>query len=82
MIKRKLMESHINDECPMQKLQCEDCQNSVLRRDMNRHKTELCPQRLCECPFSKYGCDEQIKFKDLDTHLAQKEIYHLKLQVM
>lgn len=76
------MKSHINDECPLKKLTCDDCKESLLRQDMDEHKSVICPERFGECPYAKYGCTSKVKWKDLDVHLAKCEMQHLKLQVM
>ena len=76
------MESHINDKCALSVLTCNDCKENVFRNVMDKHKTELCTERICECPYGKYGCDEKRKVKELEVHLAKSEVQHLKLQVM
>ena len=75
------MDEHIKNECGMKKLICNECKENVLRKDMDKHKTEICSERIGECPFSKYGCNQQVKAKDMDIHLTKQEMYHLKQQV-
>ena len=72
---------HQNEKCPMTVLACNECKENVLRRDKNKHDEELCPERACDCPFKKYGCDEIIKRKLLDDHLVVSEAKHLRLKV-
>ena len=81
MVQRKNMESHQLNQCPMKVLSCKECKENVMRKDMKKHITDICSGRICKCPFSKYGCNERVKRKDLNTHLAKNEIKHLNLKV-
>uniref|UniRef100_A0A1D1XLP6 TNF receptor-associated factor family protein DDB_G0290965 n=1 Tax=Anthurium amnicola TaxID=1678845 RepID=A0A1D1XLP6_9ARAE len=43
--------------CPFKILPCEQkCQQSVSRREMDRHCITVCPMRLVNCPFYQVGC--------------------------
>ena len=75
------MQSHIKCVCPMKEIECDECKQSLLRKDMDKPLKEVCREGLSECPFAKYGCKELWKLKYLDIHLARNEVYHLKLQV-
>ena len=76
------MKSHISNDCPLKVLTCDDCKTEVVRKNMDNHRLEICPERICTCPYNQYGCNEKVKAKELEIHLAKSEVQHLKLQVM
>ena len=76
------MKPHINHYCPLTILKCGDCKETVVRNSMDKHKSELCQERICECPYSKYGCNEKIKANELVVHVQKMEVQHLKIQVL
>ena len=81
MIKRRLMLIHINDECGMKQIICNQCKENVLRKDMDKHQKSVCKERLIICPFSEYGCNNQIKYKLLDQHVSKEKVNHLEIKV-
>lgn len=72
-----LMEMH-DATCPFKIIPCEQqCSESLMRRDMDRHCITVCPMKLVNCPFYSIGCQstvphcmvEQHQLDDLDSHL-------------
>ena len=68
-------------ECPNVKVSCDLCNIEKYRKDMTEHLEDYCPEKMLECPFVKYKCMTQIKRKDMDNHLEQKETKHLGLKL-
>ena len=67
------MISHQRVWCPMKILTCHGCNQQLKRKDMKKHKTELCTERLCNCTLKEHGCDETMKPRDLPQHLAKHD---------
>jgi hypothetical protein len=61
----KEMPDHLERYCGRRILMCEDCDNNMEARDMEKHKAELCTHRLVPCPL---GCGYDCKLCDLDRH--------------
>eukprot|EP01084_Bolivina_argentea_P290087 498229_1 len=80
-IKRRLIERHENNKCPMKMLSCEHCKEKVKRKEMRNHILELCQEYEIICSFHQYGCNDKIKRKLIHQHEKEKEIEHLKMKV-
>ena len=68
MVRENCMKKHIENECGLKELNCDECKENVLRQDMNEHIFKSCREKIGECPFRKYGCMERIKWKEMDIH--------------
>lgn len=73
-IKRGKIDSHIQEDCPLQLVECpnkgeslfeEGCSVKVKRREMDQHK-QVCTFRKVQC--ANQGCLSWVVFKDLATH--------------
>ena len=71
------MKSHMNNDCPLKILTCDDCKVDLFRKEMNKHKSELCTERICVCPYSKYGCNDIVRAKEFDNHMIKQNVKHL-----
>ena len=76
------MNRHMTHYCPMKLLTCNECKENVLRKDMEKHTSEICPETRCKCPFHKYGCSKMVKRGDLPSHLTKNKVDHLELKVI
>ena len=67
-------------ECPNYPLVCKNkCQPAEIKRcDMKLHLTE-CPLQLVPCPVKEAGCQDMLKRKDINHHLASNQAQHLAL---
>lgn len=65
--------------CPQGKLHCEQCQEDVVRQEMEKHCNDVCPGAHVFCMFSPFGCDTQIERSQLDTHVRECLVPHLSM---
>ncbi|GFZ03688.1 TRAF-like superfamily protein [Actinidia rufa] len=73
--------SHLENHtsiCSFEILPCEqNCSDSIMRREMDKHCIIVCPMRLVNCPFYPVGCQssvphctiQQHRLDDLHSHL-------------
>jgi len=47
---------------------------------LEKHRAEICKERMCECPYHEHGCNERIKYKHLQRHLEDKKLSHFELK--
>ena len=52
---------------------------STTRRVMNAHLNHDCPLQQVKCPYSEYGCEDQLLRKDLQLLQVRDSLKHLKL---
>ena len=81
ILKRKLMKHHINEKCPLTLFKCDECKDDVLRKDMDNHILNDCPEHEIECEYKEIGCNTKVKRKLMNEHMKQKENSHLRLTV-
>ena len=56
------VEEHLND-CLYQDVECEDCNETVLKLHLQTHKTNECPERRYKCPL----CKEEETYRSITT---------------
>ncbi|XP_030449119.1 uncharacterized protein LOC115671633, partial [Syzygium oleosum] len=55
--------------CPFKIIPCEqNCSESLMRRDMDRHCITNCPMKLMKCPFYQVGCQSTVPQCTLEQH--------------
>ncbi|KAI6696627.1 hypothetical protein NL676_016746 [Syzygium grande] len=55
--------------CPFKIIPCEqNCSESLMRRDMDRHCITNCPMKLVKCPFYQVGCQSTVTQCTLEQH--------------
>ncbi|XP_072023037.1 TNF receptor-associated factor 2-like [Amphiura filiformis] len=78
----KQLKTHSN-VCPKASKTCGDCKKKMTRESLSRHQdfeAGDCPNRKQKCPYSVYGCDEQILSEGMYQHLQTQAVYHVELQ--
>ncbi|CAA0842785.1 TRAF-like superfamily protein [Striga hermonthica] len=71
------MEQH-DQTCPFKIIQCEqNCSESIMRRDMDRHCITVCPMKLVKCPFYSVGCHSSIPQCTIEQHRSESLDAHL-----
>lgn len=84
---RKDMADHIKVECPLALSECKLCGAIMKRNLLETHLREEvsgippCPEAMVDCKFKKYGCNEQIKRKDIQSHNTQAGEKHMNLRI-
>ena len=84
---RKDMADHIKVECPLAPSECKLCGAIMKRNLLETHLREEvsgippCPEAMVDCKFKKYGCNEQIKRKDIQFHNTQAAEKHMNLRI-
>lgn len=73
-IPRALLHDHVQEDCPMTSVPCCRCRANVLRKDLQDHLDEECPDMIVPCSL---GCDQSVKRKDMDQHIASNAAVHL-----
>ena len=59
-LKRKDLHSH-SQVCPLEPLNCSDCKARLLRRELDKHRNDLCPKRKMKCKYcDRVGAYDQI----------------------
>ncbi|CAA0838140.1 TRAF-like superfamily protein [Striga hermonthica] len=71
------MEQH-DQTCPFKIIQCEqNCSESIMRRDMDRHCITVCPMKLVKCPFYSVGCHSSVPQCTIEQHRSESLEVHL-----
>lgn len=76
-IPRSLMSIHIERVCPMALIQCDHCQEYVVRKYLQDHLKDDCPETNMHCVFE--GCAHRIKRKSMSEHIEQNVSSHLNM---
>ena len=63
-------------ECREYPIQC-DCNTSLKRGDLQRHKADVCPNHEVECDID--GCNAKILRKDIEKHMKSEAVTHIQL---
>ena len=67
--------------CGCYPLQCpNECGSSLQRKAMENHIVYTCPQSIINCEFKIVGCKEQLRRKDMPSHICQNVAMHTSLQ--
>lgn len=61
--------------CPNQ------CEKSILRKQIELHTKNECPNTIVECPYRMTGCKERMKRKETEDHENKFETKHLRESV-
>jgi hypothetical protein len=78
-VKRDMMNIHYGiDEKKESDIKMENVCPASAPEDTSCRK---CPEYGIFCPFRKYGCNDLIKRKDLDSHLAKNGSKHMNLRI-
>jgi len=73
------MEEHHETECTKFPISCPDkCSKKFPRSEAEEHK-KVCLNVVVDCEFKSFGCNKQIKRKDLSRHLKIAVFQHLEL---
>ena len=54
------------------------CGGNMARKNMATHLQQTCPMEFVECEYQILGCNELVRRKAMDEHLADDK-YHLKM---
>ena len=57
------------------------CNVEVIGNKLQQHLEKECIERIVNCPMHKYGCQAQIKYKDLNAHNSQNQLEHIQHQI-
>ncbi|KAJ5587106.1 Zinc finger RING-type [Penicillium hispanicum] len=63
-------EEHDKELCPSLETVCLYCGTTTLQRALKKH-VETCPEVVCPCAASKYGCRVKIRRAEMATHEEQ-----------
>ncbi len=72
LICENYMKSHLADDCPQGKIDCETCNETMRRADEDDHE---CPLEETSCLYD--GCEETFLRKDKEKHLVSAAHVHL-----
>ncbi|XP_071724851.1 uncharacterized protein [Rutidosis leptorrhynchoides] len=62
------LEKH-DSACPFKIIPCEqNCSESLMRREMDKHCITVCPMKLVNCPFYAVGCESSIPYCQIEQH--------------
>eukprot|EP01084_Bolivina_argentea_P281087 480869_1 len=80
---RNNMNKHIENECIEAFITCtnENCNTKIQRKNLNIHLLKECEYRTVNCKYLKFGCFIKVFEKDLEQHLDENEVKHLKLKI-
>ncbi|XP_045822002.1 uncharacterized protein LOC123914883 [Trifolium pratense] len=81
----KFCASHLEKHdsiCPFKIISCEQkcSNNSIMRRDMDRHCITVCPMKLVNCPFHAVGCRSAVAQCMIEKHCLddlRSHVWHL-----
>ena len=78
MIKRELIDIHINIQCSNTLLKCDECKLDVLSKDTKYHINELCQEHHISCKH----CKKLFKRKTMNEHenICPEKIIKCSLQ--
>lgn len=64
--------------CPFKIIPCEqNCNDMIMRRDMDRHCITVCPMKLVSCPFYAVGCQSPVPHCKLEQHRSDDLHSHM-----
>ena len=67
-------------KCPEMIIECaEGCKRKFKRKNLEKHKNNICPEELIKCDFWDIGCTKLIKRKFLSDHNNLEKTNHLNL---
>lgn len=72
------LQNHIENDCPETEITCKACKDKLIRKNLDKHP-DSCLEMQINCTYSKFGCKEKMKRKELNSHLKKKATEHLKL---
>ena len=81
VMSRLYLESHIQEECNFQIVQCKDCGDALLRHELEGHLAFACPHRNATCPFARLGCLAVLTAQDIPDHVQDSASAHLLLSL-
>lgn len=61
------MKDHL-EQCPLRKISCELCNESMARFILPRHHQDHCLKSIIPCIYNKYGCSFTCKREDMTHH--------------
>ncbi|KAF8109519.1 hypothetical protein N665_0095s0086 [Sinapis alba] len=71
------MENH-DSVCPFKIIPCEqNCSESIMRREMDRHCITVCRMKLVNCPFHAVGCLADVHQCEIQQHHLDNVSSHL-----
>ena len=74
----KEIDTH-NGTCPEFPLLCpNECLKDLLRKEMESHIENDCPNTMIECPYKEMGCEAVMKRCEIVEHEQRSESKHLK----
>eukprot|EP00457_Paulinella_chromatophora_P003392 gb/GEZN01003399.1/.p1 GENE.gb/GEZN01003399.1/~~gb/GEZN01003399.1/.p1 ORF type:complete len:481 (-),score=46.08 gb/GEZN01003399.1/:562-2004(-) len=75
-------EKHETRDCRLRMISCPElgCQEEVVYCK-RRHHAAKCPYAQVSCTFAPLGCRENVRRRDLLTHLQEAVVFHSKLTV-
>lgn len=57
--------------CSLKILNCEqNCEQMIIRKEMDRHCITVCPMKLVNCPFFQVGCESTVPQCKIRLHCA------------
>jgi len=74
-----LLELHNKDECKFMKVRCSHCFKELVKKGLQEHIENACPEILISCPYRECGCCDQISRRLLMSHLDKNTKLHLQL---
>eukprot|EP01084_Bolivina_argentea_P217650 369495_1 len=81
MYKRRILNDHTTT-CYMKPVPCPNgCEQEVISKKLNHHLAHECSQRTIACPYKTYGCNQPIKYRDMEEHNKENQIQHLQYQM-
>jgi len=73
------LEEHQESECTQYPISCPaKCSKKFARAEEEEHK-KVCVNAVVDCEFESFGCNKQIKRKELSRHLKISVFEHLEL---
>ena len=67
------------DVCLEFQLPCpNNCDVILKRKQLNTHIDTDCPNTIVDCPYRKFGCEQEVKRCELEDHKKVNEIVHLQ----
>ena len=68
-----------NGTCPEFPLLCpNECLKDLIRKEIESHIENDCPNTMIECPYKKMGCETVMKRCEIEEHEQRSESKHLK----
>ncbi len=79
MVRRAEMTAH-RERCPYRQVQCAACHLPFPWISLSEHKKSHCKERVVQCIYRKYGCKDEMKARNLVSHVVGNELRHLSLK--